>query len=269
MSSVLPLAEQADPTAVTGVQIQALRRVALAVAHPGGPRLFDHLVGELADALRVSVVFVAMFADDAQTLLRTLAVRLDNQALRNFDYPLEGSPCAQVVGRTFRFAASGVAREFQPGTIFAAKSMDSYAAYPLTDSSGAALGLLVAMDRRPIADGDIAHAEAMLKIIAGRMAAEMERTRTDDILRSVALAVSGARSGTVFDELVRLLATILHVELAFIARQQADDLEGLRMLAMYCDGQILRDPFAAPHQVDHHRQRMQRACYEEGGRLVG
>ena len=241
MSSVLTPAGQADATAVMVAQVQALRRVALAVAHPGGQRLFDHLVAELADAMRVSVVFVATFADDAQTVLRTLAARLDGRALRDFDYPLEGSPCAQVVGRAFRFVASGVAGEFRPGTLFAAKAMDSYAAYPLTDSSGAALGLLVAMDRRPIADGDSAHAEAMLKIVAGRLAAEMERTRTDEILRSAALAVSGARSGTVFDELVRLLAAILHVEIAFVARQQPEDPDGLRMLAMVCDGQIVRD----------------------------
>jgi PAS domain S-box-containing protein len=123
----------------------------------------------------------------------------------------------------------------------ARKRMDSFAAYPLNDSAGDPLGLVVAMDRRPIAAGDADHAEAMLKIIAGRVAAEIERERTDEALRAVALAVSGSRSGTVFDELVRLLATILHVEVAFIARYEPAQPDSLRMLAMYYDGQVVQD----------------------------
>ncbi|HUG23408.1 PAS domain S-box protein, partial [Piscinibacter sp.] len=222
-------------------QLHSLRRVALAVAHPGGESFFDDLVRELADALGVAAVFVAVFADHTHAVMRTLAARLDGRALKNFDYPLDGSPCRHVVGRDFRYVGQGVAAEFRPGPTFGAEGMDSYAAYPLLDSGGQRLGLLVAMDRHPIAGGDPAHAEAMLKIVAGRLAAEMERSRTDEAWRSAALAVSAARGDTVFDQLVRLLATILDVEVAFIARHDADDPQGLRMLAMYYDGEILRD----------------------------
>ena len=168
-------------------QLQSLRRVALAVARPMDGAAFEDIVGELAGALDVSVVFVAIFADEAHGALRTLAVRLDGKSLRNFDYPLTGSPCAKVVGHEFRFVARGVAHEFQPGTLFAAKGMDSYAAYPLNDSAGAPLGLLVAMDRKPIAEGDATHAEAMLKVVAGRLAADIERGRTDEALRAAEL----------------------------------------------------------------------------------
>jgi hypothetical protein len=154
-------------------QLQSLRRVALAVAHPGGPGLFDVLVRELAEALAVPTVFIAVFSDDLRSLMQTVAVRLDGRALKNFDYVLEGTPCARVVGREFRYVASGVAAEFPRGSLFAAKGMDSYAAFPMRDSQGEALGLLVAMDRVPIAGGHAEHAEAMLKIVAGRAAAEI------------------------------------------------------------------------------------------------
>ncbi|RZL88280.1 MAG: PAS domain S-box protein [Variovorax sp.] len=222
-------------------QLQSLRRVALAVARPGGPTLFDDLLHELAGALDAAIVFVAVFADDARRTMKTLAWRMDGKARANFDYVLKGTPCARVVGGEFRYVAKGVSTEFPPGSLFGARGMDSYAAFPLSDSSGASLGLLVAMDRHPVAGGDAGHAEAMLKIVAGRVAAEIERTDTDEVLRTAALAVSGARSGTVFDELVRLLATILHVEVAFIARHEADDPEQLHVLAMCHDGEIVRD----------------------------
>ncbi|MBX3605705.1 MAG: PAS domain S-box protein [Piscinibacter sp.] len=164
-------------------RLAALRRIALAVAQPGGPEPFAMLVAELAESLQVSTAFVAVFADPQRCTLRTLAAWMDGRALASFDYAVEGSPCAQVVGRDYRYVAAGVAAEFRPGTIFRAKGMDSYAAYPLHDGHGEPLGLLVAMDRTPIADGDAEHAEAMLKIVAVRAAAEIERRAAGAALR--------------------------------------------------------------------------------------
>ncbi|MCM2251590.1 MAG: PAS domain S-box protein, partial [Ramlibacter sp.] len=229
----------AEPVSLT--QVQALRRVALAVARPGGIGLFADLARELGASLQASLVFISVFADDSRAVMRTLAACLDGRMLRNFDYRIEGTPCAAVIGGSCQFVRSGLLPRLAPDSMSARKGMDSLAAYPLADSAGEALGLVVAMDRRPVAGGDADHAEAMLKIVAGRIAAEIERERTDEALRAVALAVSDSRSGTVFDELVRLLASILHVEMAFIARYEAAQPQWLRILAMYHDGQILQD----------------------------
>ncbi len=164
-------------------RLAALRRIALAVAQPGGSDPFGMLVDELAGALGCGAVFIAVAADAPAGNLRTLAVRLDERRLRNFEYPVRGSPCEQVVGHDFRYVARGVAAEFPAGTLFAAQGMDSYAAYPLHDGSGAPLGLLAALDRQPVAGGDAAHAEAMLKIVAVRAAAELERSAAGAALR--------------------------------------------------------------------------------------
>jgi PAS domain S-box-containing protein len=214
---------------------QAMFRAAQAVSHPGGPTLFKDLVRELAAVMRSATAFVAVFADDAHSELRTLAIHLDDGPRENFIYPIEGTPCAHVVGRAFRYVPRGVALEFPPGAIFAAEGMDSYAAYPLNDRSGAPLGLLVAMDRKPIADAALA--EALLKIFAGRIVAEIERSRSDEALHAAALAVSGGYGESVFAELVRYLATLLHVDVAFIARHDPDAVPDMRMMAMVCDGQ--------------------------------
>ena len=77
------------------------------------------LVHELAGTLRVASVFVAVFSDESRRQMHTLAAVLDDRPLQNFDYVLEGTPCAQVVGRAFRHVRNGVAAEFQPGTLFA------------------------------------------------------------------------------------------------------------------------------------------------------
>jgi PAS domain S-box-containing protein len=213
-------------------QVDVLRRIAHAAAHPGGPELFPALLLELGASLDVAMVFVAVFTDDARSTVRTRSVCLDGRAAESFECR------ADLVSG---FTRSGLLPGFAPDSVFAAARIDSLCALPLSDSAGEPLGLLVAMDRKPVADGDEAHARAMLEIAGARVAAEIERERTDEVLRAVALAVSTTPSGTVFDELVRLLATILHVEVSFIARYNRDEPDVLRLLALSCDGKLLHD----------------------------
>jgi PAS domain S-box-containing protein len=220
-----------------GDATQAMYRAAQAASHPGGPSLFTDLVRELAEVLQSAAVFIAVFSDESRLQMHTLAVLLDGALLESIDYPLAGSPCEKVVGRAFRYVASGLAGEFPQGAIFAAKGMDSYAAYPLNDSSGTPLGLLAAMDRRPVADAALA--EALLKIFAGRIAAEIERSRADEALRVAALAVSSGHGESVFSDLVRYLATLLHVDVAFIALHEAGAPLDMRMMAMVRNGQLV------------------------------
>jgi len=160
---------------------EALRAAALAVSSAEGEGIFGELVRYLSEILDVDVAMISVYADGDRTRMRTLAARLDGKARANFEYALQGSPCQHVVGRAFRFVSEGVNPEFPPGTMFKAKGIDSYAALPLNDSAGQPLGLIAAMDRRPMRDR--AMAEAMLKIFATRATAEIERLRTLAALR--------------------------------------------------------------------------------------
>jgi PAS domain S-box-containing protein len=153
----------------------ALRAAALAVSSAEGSDLFRELVRYLSRILETDVAFIATFGDESRTMMRSLAAILDGKILRPFEYRLEGTPCAKVVGREFQFVASGVYPEFKAGTIFAEKGMDSYAALPLNDTAGRPLGLIAVMDRKPLGDPQLS--EAMLTIFATRAAAEIERRR--------------------------------------------------------------------------------------------
>ncbi|HEX6138720.1 MAG TPA: PAS domain S-box protein [Casimicrobiaceae bacterium] len=160
----------------------ALRAAALAVSNAAGDDVFGELTRFLAEILHVDVAMIAIHLDGDRTRMRTLAARLDGKALAAFEYLLAGSPCRSVVGREFRFVGAGVNPEFPPGTLFAAKGMDSYAAFPINDSAGRPLGLIAVMDRHPMADAALA--EAMLKIFAMRASAEIERARAEAALRA-------------------------------------------------------------------------------------
>lgn len=72
-----------------------------------------------------------------------------------------------------------------------------------------------------------------------------ERKRTQDALASAALAVSSAQGASVYQELVRYLATILEVDAAFIAAPGAGGECHMRMHAFFLDGEI-RENFDYP-----------------------
>lgn len=68
-----------------------------------------------------------------------------------------------------------------------------------------------------------------------------EPNRTQEVLRNAAIAVSTAAGEGVFRELVRALAAILGVDIAFIALPKPGDPRTLRMLAYYADDRIIDD----------------------------
>jgi PAS domain S-box-containing protein len=160
---------------------EALTRAALAVSGAGGARVFEQLALQLAEILGVGAVVIAVFVDAARRRMQTLASCLDGRLLPAIEYDVATSPCAGVVGRDFRFVASGVHHEFRAGTVFSDRGFDSYAAYSLADGAGVQLGLMAVMDRRPL--GNRGLTEAMLKIFAVRASAEIERSRTEAALR--------------------------------------------------------------------------------------
>src|SRR5262245_24691678 len=152
----------------------SLRRAALPVPAAESGGVFERLASALADILGVAVGFVAVFDDPARTRMRMLAFRLDGRMRTPFTYALEGTPCATVVGSEFRAVASGARREFPQDDLFARLEVESYAAYPLNDARGASLGLIGAMDRKPLRD--VALCESILKIFALRATMEIERS---------------------------------------------------------------------------------------------
>jgi len=173
----------------------ALSRAARALSAPEGESVFERLAREVAEILGVDIGFIAVFDDPARLQMRMLAFTLDGRLRKPFVYPLEGTPCAAVVGREFRSLASGARDEFPGSDLFARLGVESYAAYPLNDASGAPLGLIGAMDRNPLRNGALC--EAILRIFAMRAAAELEHGARKDTLE--ALRASEAQYRAIFN----------------------------------------------------------------------
>ena len=176
-------AHQPQPAAEPTRTEAALRQAALAVSTASGERAYEQLVEALASILEVEIALISVFAGTERTRLRTLAVWVDGHLAKNFEYPLAGTPCEAALGREFSHFERGAHRVFPGDGMLAQFAIEGYAAATLDDARGRAIGVLTAMSRRPL--GDRGLAESMLKIFAVRIAAEIERRRSQSSYRAI------------------------------------------------------------------------------------
>jgi PAS domain S-box-containing protein len=160
----------------------ALRRGALAVSAAGGENVFEELVRALATILDVDIAFVALPITGQPSRLRMLAFYSDGRMIRDFEYPIAGTPCETVVGQQYRVYPSALARHFPEDTDFKTWGLDSYAGLPLNDVHGNSIGIISVLSRKPIANPGLF--ESMLKIFSARVVTEIERTRASQELRN-------------------------------------------------------------------------------------
>lgn len=138
--------------------------------------LFDDVVQYLGEKLGVDFVMVGQLQPDSQRIV-TIAACVNGELVPTFDYPLEGTPCAQVIGREFYCVQENLLQLYPGDTMLSHGGYDSYAGYPLYDAQGTALGLLAVTHRQPLYD--ISFIESILKIFSLRVAAALERQRVE------------------------------------------------------------------------------------------
>ncbi len=134
---------------------------------------FDRLAAGLSDTLRMEMVVVGRLEEGEPPRVRTLAVRAGGAPAEPFTYELHGAPCEQVVGRVPCVFPSRVAELFPEDPLLSQNGLSSYVGVPLTTADGSSLGLLAALSRRPLHDGE--SAARALGLFAARAVAEIER----------------------------------------------------------------------------------------------
>jgi PAS domain S-box-containing protein len=166
-----------------------LRAAALAVSSAEGERIYEGLLAALVSILGVEFAMISVYVDPGRTTLRTLATLFDGRFVRSVDYPIAGTPCERAMGRAFGLFPSGVRQRFPDDRMLAEQRIEGYAALTLNDVVGQPIGLVAVMSRRPLENEP--QLEAVLKIFATRIGAEIERRRAD--------AASAAQYREIFD----------------------------------------------------------------------
>ncbi len=160
---------------------EALKALLATTALAGGDELFRIIVRRLAEVLRIEVAFIGVLETGALPSVRTLATWRDGQPAPDRTYPLEGSPCAGVLGKSMCVHPRGVRELFPEDQHLRDLRAESYVGVPLWDAEGRPLGLLGIVSVEPF-EPDNAQID-MLRILAARTGAEIDRLRATRALQ--------------------------------------------------------------------------------------
>jgi signal transduction histidine kinase len=153
----------------------ALRAITDSTARARGDDFLRILVRDLAQALEVQYVIAGrVIAMDDGEGIRTLALWGGADYLPNMDYSLRHTPCQDVTEQCMCFHASGIQADYPQDTLLVEMQAESYIGMPMIDTEGRTLGILSAIDTRPMSEDKRLLALSLLSIFAARGAAELQ-----------------------------------------------------------------------------------------------
>jgi hypothetical protein len=155
-----------------------LRRAASVLTRTGEDFL-PAVAREIADMLDAEIAFVGELTGTDR--LRTVASWRNGAPGESVEYVLAGSPLERTGDRSIRSYYSCVRVHFPDDASLAGFDADGYIALPLIGTRDEVIGAIVAVTRRPL--NNEAGAKSLLQLLAGRVAAELERARTERELR--------------------------------------------------------------------------------------
>ncbi len=158
----------------------AIREMAQGVAAGTGEAFFLTLIQQLAKALRVDVAYFGTTIKDAPRKIVIHAACCDGTIIENFEYDLQGTPCDTVFGQEIKYYPDGVRHQFPGCAILEQLHVDCYMGIPLFGLNGGPLGVLAILHRSTLPNEQLAR--SMLNIFAARIAAELERRRSEEAL---------------------------------------------------------------------------------------
>jgi diguanylate cyclase (GGDEF)-like protein/PAS domain S-box-containing protein len=147
-----------------------------------GEDFFSTLVQYLSEALGVEYVLIAERVDDT---FQTLAYWANGVLQPNFSYPIQNTPCRQVLDKDSYYQAVGITQLFPNNLWLANERIEGYYGLALMDRTGQTMGHLCIFSRRKL-DEQSRYA-AILQIFATRAATEIERQHFQEQLKYDAL----------------------------------------------------------------------------------
>ncbi len=162
-------------------ELTALRTIVEGTATETGEAFFRALVANLSKAMGTMGAWVAVYVED-QRLLRAVSMKVRDEWMDGFAYPIDGTPCQTVVDerRAVHIPERlidlyhGDPRPRRLGAV-------SYMGVPLEDVDGKIIGQLAVLDDKPMPPAP--RATAIFQIFAHRAAAELRRLRAEGAIR--------------------------------------------------------------------------------------
>ncbi|HUJ80105.1 MAG TPA: PAS domain S-box protein [Nitrospiria bacterium] len=155
---------------------EQLQEVAQTVTDRYGDAYFRLVVQHVAKALDVEYAIIGRLSETRRELL-TLAVYANGTFIDNFVRVLEGTPCGEVATGGCCYYPQDVVKQFPDDHFLAELGISGYVGTSLRDAAGQPVGLLVAVSRSPILNGE--EAQALLQIFSAQVSVELQRIHAE------------------------------------------------------------------------------------------
>lgn len=165
----------------------ALRSITASTSRLRGEEFMRTLVKDLAEVLDVTYVIAGrvIAMPDGGEGIRTLAVWAGGQHGANMEYSLRHTPCQDVTDQTMCFHACGIQADYPEDTLLVDMKAESYVGIPMIDTEGKTLGILSAIDTKPMNENKRLLALSLLSIFASRCAAELQHQDRETVLEQI------------------------------------------------------------------------------------
>jgi len=147
-----------------------------------GPRYFRRLAESITRHLHVTAAGVSELSEDRQWF-HTVAVVDRGQIIEEITYPVSRSACEDALKESITFVREHAQQRFPDDLPLIQMQAESYIAARLNGEDGRPIGVLWAIHTEPIDESS--EPEKILRILADRAGAELERWRTIDALREL------------------------------------------------------------------------------------
>lgn len=144
-----------------------------------GAEYFRALVRELASSLDMDYAFIAEVISEEPLRGRMLAVYADGNVVPNWEFRIGNTPCRELFESSYCCYPVGVRTCFPDDTLFVKWEAESYAGVRLLDESGALLGWMTVMSRKPMIDTGLIR--SAMQFVSHRTSAELRRERHEQM----------------------------------------------------------------------------------------
>jgi len=168
---------------------EALRALAESEMDPS-ESVFQFLVHKIAVSTGFRCAMLVRVGPEDPGTARTMAVWDGEAFMENFSYPLEGTPCGNVLDRKSFFFPKGVRKDFPKAELLADMGVESYWGAPLTDNRGEVFGVLAVLHDSPVEYHP--HVHSLLQSFAARATAELKRQDAEAERERLIMAIEQA-----------------------------------------------------------------------------
>jgi hypothetical protein len=172
---------------------QGFLKLARQVSETIGTEFLSTLVHHLAKVLEAKCMYVSEFVGDKTSRVRTLAAFVEGDRPEAFEFPLVGSPDAEVARGNPSMYARGAREMFPEDSLLRDLAAEAWVGVPLNNAEGQVSGTIAAIYGQPL-QLEVHFVQSMLMMFAPRASAELNRKQADRRAPRERAAVSSLRT---------------------------------------------------------------------------